>query len=257
MVNRSRRLSVRLSASCLPRGGPSFQPTDSCRVFAFWWSSPTASLLPTGGGHMRGTAFVSSGRIRAAIFALALLDLPGCDFFGLVDDDDSALRILALDALVEAGGTQGIRTENRTGRNIFFNPCPRFFERQIGGEWTELPETRPEACPDHLDELPPGVNSGFVTFGSRHLLGVPCAMAPRGGPGLRPSVRRRRDLRDRHDGTGRRASSGSARTSYTRKGRGLDWRTTRRTAPENRFMIRPTMWRRMGPGRSVAPTTGS
>jgi hypothetical protein len=104
-----------------------------------------------------------SRRSRAAIVALSLLGLPSCDFLGLGHDDDPALRIQALEESVVAGGMQGIRTENRAGRSIIFNPCPRFFERRLGGAWVPLPETRPEACTDHLEELPAGANGGFLT----------------------------------------------------------------------------------------------
>ena len=91
-----------------------------------------------------------------------LIAVAGCDFFGLGENHDPALRIIALQDAVPAGGIQEIRSENRGNRSIYFNPCPSVFERRIGGAWIPLPETRPEACPDHLEELPAKTNGGFV-----------------------------------------------------------------------------------------------
>ena len=105
------------------------------------------------------------------IFPVLLIAVAGCDFFGLGEGDDPALRIMALQEAVPAGGIQGIRTENRANRSIFFNSCPHFFERRVNGVWTPLLETRPEACPDRLEELPAGTNSGFGTL-------VPASLAP-------------------------------------------------------------------------------
>lgn len=104
-----------------------------------------------------------SRRVPGPMIApLLLLLLAGCDVLGLGDDDEPDLRIHALESSVLAGGTQGIRIENRADRSIVFNPCPHVFEQRIGGVWTPLPQTRPAACTDHLEELPAGDNSGFV-----------------------------------------------------------------------------------------------
>lgn len=107
----------------------------------------------------------------AATASLWVLILAGCDVLGLGDDGGPDLRILALEEAVPAGGMQGIRLENHADRSIVFNPCPRVFERRIGGTWTPLPETRPDACTDHLEELPAGVNSGFVVAVPEFLAG--------------------------------------------------------------------------------------
>ena len=104
-----------------------------------------------------------SHRAFAATASLWVLILAGCDVLGLGDDGGPDLRILALEEAVGAGGMQGIRIENHADRSIFFNPCPRVFERRVGGAWTPLPETRPEGCTDHLEELPGGTNGGFLT----------------------------------------------------------------------------------------------
>lgn len=104
-----------------------------------------------------------SRRAPATILALSLLVLAACDVLGLGDDNGPDLRILALEEAVPAGGIQGIRIENRAGRSIFFNPCPRFFELRLGLAWEPLPETRPDACTDHLEELLAGDNGGFVS----------------------------------------------------------------------------------------------
>jgi hypothetical protein len=103
-----------------------------------------------------------SRRAPATIVALALLVLAGCDVFGLGDESEPDLRLVALEEAVPAGGMQGIRTENHTSRSIFFNPCPWFFERRIGVAWVPLPETQPVACTQQLEELPAGTNAGFL-----------------------------------------------------------------------------------------------
>lgn len=64
-------------------------------------------------------------------------------------DDDAGARLLNITTVEDTlppGASAEIRLENRSDRIIGFNLCPKVLERQADGSWTELPETRPEAC---------------------------------------------------------------------------------------------------------------
>ncbi len=72
------------------------------------------------------------------------------------DPGDRLLEVATVEGSLAAGVTAGIRLENLSDRTIGFNLCPRILERRIDGTWTELPETRPEACTLELRILAAG-----------------------------------------------------------------------------------------------------
>lgn len=86
-----------------------------------------------------------------------------------VEADERELRITTVEDTLVAGVTAEIRMENLSDRTIGFNLCPKVLERRIGETWTQLPETRPEACTLELRIL----GAGETVVGTT---GIPLAL---------------------------------------------------------------------------------
>ncbi len=70
--------------------------------------------------------------------------------------DRELLLIDIVEPTLVAGSSEEIRLENLSDRTIGFNLCPKVVEREEGGSWTPLPETRSEACTLELYVLAAG-----------------------------------------------------------------------------------------------------
>ncbi len=62
------------------------------------------------------------------------------------EENRDVLLLDVVEPTLVAGSSAEIRLENLSDRTIGFNLCPKVVERGEGESWTELPETRPEAC---------------------------------------------------------------------------------------------------------------
>jgi hypothetical protein len=74
------------------------------------------------------------------------LPLAGCRSAPGGEANRELLLIDIVEPTLVAGSSAEIRLENLSDRTIGFNLCPKVVEREVGGSWTPLPETRPEAC---------------------------------------------------------------------------------------------------------------
>jgi len=93
--------------------------------------------------------------IRPLPILVALL-LAGCRSAPGGEGDREVLRIDVVETTLAAGTSAEVQLENLSDRTIGFNLCPKVVEREDGGSWTPLPETRPEACTLELYVLAAG-----------------------------------------------------------------------------------------------------